>query len=122
MQTTQKKAVAAYLALSMMARKPMNSFAAFKLFRLKKALADIVEFQSDQEHKLVEELGGSITETGEILLEDKEKRAEYASRHRELEEMECEIDTKRIIMTMKELPDLSLADMEALDEFIEWRE
>ena len=47
MQTTQKKAVAAYLALSMMARKPMNSFAAFKLFRLKKALADIVEFQSD---------------------------------------------------------------------------
>ena len=36
--------------------------------------------------------------------------------------MECEIDTKRIIMTMKELPDLSLADMEALDEFIEWRE
>ena len=70
----------------------------------------------------MEELGGSITETGEILLEDKEKRAEYASRHRELEEMECEIDTKRIIMTMKELPDLSLADMEALDEFIEWRE
>ena len=41
METTQGKAVAAYATLNQMARKPMNSFTAYKLFKLKKALGMI---------------------------------------------------------------------------------
>lgn len=122
METTQGKAVSAYAALAQMSRKPMPSFAAYKLFRLKKALAPIIEFQSEQEAKIVEELGGQINENGTIQLEDPEKRREYVDRHRELEAMTCEVDTKQIVMHMKELPDLSLSEIEALDEFIEWKE
>lgn len=123
MKTTQGKAVTAYITLATMARKQMPSFAAYKLFRLKKKLADIVEFQSDQEQKLAEELGGAFNpENGTLQISDPDKRKEYNDRHRELEDMECEIQGEKIIMTMKEMPDLSMADMETLDEFVEWRE
>ena len=122
METTQGKAVSAYAALAQMSRKPMPSFSAFKLFRLKKALSPIVEFQSEQETKIVEELGGKISENGSIQLEDSDKRKEYAERHKELDSMECEIESKKIVMYMKELPDLSIAELDALEEFIEWKE
>lgn len=122
METTQGKAVAAYVTLAQMGKKPMNSFAAYKLFRLKKALAPIIEFQSEQEMKIVEELGGRITEAGAIMIEDKDKRREYNERHKELENMACDVNTERISMFMKELPELSVADMETLDEYIEWKE
>lgn len=122
MKTTQGKAVAAFTTLAMMARRTMPTLAAYKLFKLKKALADIVDFQSEQEMKLIEELGGSISDSGQLQLDTKEKRKEYAERHKELEAMECEVPTEKICMWMKELPELSLADMEALDEFVIWKE
>lgn len=122
METTQGKAIAAYGTLAQLGRKTMPSFAAYKLFRLKKALSPMIEFQTEQEEKLVDELGGRITETGVILFAEKEKQAEYAKRHRELEALACEVETERIRMYMKELPEISPEQMEALDEFIEWKE
>ena len=122
METTQGKAIAAYGTLAQLGRKTMPSFAAYKIFRLKKALAPVLEFQTELEDKLVEELGGKITETGVILFAEKENQAEYARRHRELEAIGCEVDTARIQMTMKELPEISPEQMEALDDFIEWKE
>ena len=121
METTQGKAVAAFTALARLSQKQMNSFAAYKLFRLKKALAPVVEFQSEQEVKIVQELGGTVSESGAINL-DGEKRAEYFSRHKELEELKCDVSTEKLSMFMKELPDLTMADMESLDDFIDWKE
>lgn len=121
METTQGKAVAAFTTLAQMSRKPMTSFAAYKLFRLKKALAPVVEFQSEQEIKIVEELGGTVSDTGAINL-DGDKRAEYFTRHKELEELKCDVSTEKLSMFMKELPDLTMADMESLDDFIDWKE
>lgn len=122
MKTTQGKAVAVFSALAQMSRKPMNSFAAFKLFRLKKAVAPIVEFQSEQEIKIVEELGGKVTDAGAIMIEDKDKRKEYSDKHKELESMECDVDIEKLTMYMKEIPEITLADMEILEDFIEWKE
>lgn len=122
MKTTQGKVVKAFNVLATMSSKPMNSFAAYKLFRLKKALTPVVEFQSEQEYKLIEELGGTIDQNGRIHIEDKEKQVEFITRHQELEKMECEIETEKISMFPKELPDISLSDMESLEEFIEWKE
>ena len=125
METTQGKAVNAYTALARMSQKPMNSFAAFKLFKLKKTLAPIVEFQSEQEQKLVEEIGATITEFGAIVWDKKkeaQQRKEYADRHKELEDMPCDVETKKITMFMKEIPEITIADMDALTEFIEWKE
>ena len=122
METTQGKAVAAYATLNQMARKPMNSFTAYKLFKLKKALGMIVEFQSEQEVKLIKELGGQVAESGAILIDDKEKRMEYAKRHKELEELVCDVNIEPMVMHMKELPEITMADMDTLETFIEWKE
>ena len=122
MKTTQGKAVAAFSALNKMARRPMGSFAAYKLFRLKKALRDIVDFQAEQESKLLDELGGTYTEDGNGKFETTEKAEEFIERHKELENMECEIETERIVMYMKEIPEISLAEMEILETFIDWKE
>ena len=122
METTQGKAVAAYAALNQMARKPMNSFTAYKLFKLKKAVGMIVEFQSEQERKIIQELGGSVSEAGAILIDDKEKRIEYAKRHKELEDLPCDVNIEKMTMHMKELPEMTMADMDILEEFIDWKE
>ena len=122
MKTTQGKAVASFSALTKMARRPMGSFAAFKLFRLRKALRDIVDFQTEQEQKLLEELGGAFTDEGNAKFDTTEKADEFVKRHKELENMECEIETERIAMYMKEIPEISLAEMEILETFIDWKE
>ena len=122
MKTTQGKAISAFITLMEMSKKPMTGQAAFKLFKLKKKLRDIVDFQTEQEQKLAEELGGTITENGKIEFTDPSLYPEFKRRHKELEDLECEIETEKISMTMKELPDMSIAEMDALDEFIDWRE
>lgn len=122
MTTKQGTVVNAYAVLMGMSRKPLNSFTAYKLFRLKKKLAPIVEFQREQELKIVEEVGGSISEAGEVQFEDTESRKKFVEQQRELGELECEVEAEKITMMPKELPELSVSDMEALEEFIDWKE
>lgn len=126
MKTTQGKAVSALIAINRISGQKMPSFAAYKLFRLRKKLKDVAEFQGEQEEKLVEELGGKINDMGRVIWNDPgekaAKDAEYAKRHKELEDMECEIDTEKIMMTFKEISEITPQDMEALDDFIEWKE
>ena len=122
MKTKQGKVTVAFRAILNVAQQPLPSFAAFKLFRLKKALQEIIDFQAEQEQKITEELGGSIDAMGRFHFENDEKSKQFLERHKELDDMECEIGTERISMFMKEIPEISISDMEALDEFIEWKE
>lgn len=122
MKVQQKQAVSAYTSLTIIARKPMPSFAAYKLFRLKKKLKDTVEFQTEQEESIVKEMGGEVMENGSVLFDDKGKYTEFKKRQTELDEMECDVETEKISMYMKELPELSIADLENLEPFIDWKE
>ena len=123
MKLKQRQAVSAFTSLVTIARKPMPSFAAYKLFRLKKKLKDVIDFQTEQEQKIVDELGGTVAENGTVLFDDKSKYPEFAAKQKELDEMECEIEgDDKIIMVMKELPEMSIADIEALEPFIDWKE
>ena len=121
MKTTQEKAVNAYGALNRMAQKPMNSFTAYKLFKLKKALQDPTDFQIEQEKKMVAELGGTVTETGQVVLDEENKR-KFNEQRKELNAMECEIDRGKTEIYLAEIKDITLAEMEALEDFIEWKE
>lgn len=121
MKTTQGKAISAFTTLAQMGRKPINSLSAYKLFRLKKALSHVVEFQSEQEYKLIDELGGTVTESGAISL-DREGAEKYRARHKELEETECEIDTDRVELRVSDIPEISVSDIESLETFIDWKE
>ena len=122
MKTTQRNALNAFSVIAVMARKPMNSTAAYKLFKLKKALSEIVEFQAEQEKKLVGEHGGSITETGRVSFNDKAKEEEYTKAYRELQGLECDVPVERLTMRLVDVPEITIAEIESLDPFIEWKE
>ena len=122
MITTQGKALSAYTTLLMMSKKPMNSLSSYKLFKIKKALADIVEFQAEQERKLVANYGGSVNENGRVMFTDKTQEAEYGKAFKELQTLECEVNVEPIEMNPVEIPDMSISEIEILSPFIEWKE
>lgn len=121
MKTTQEKALNAYAALNKMAQRSMNSFTAYKLFKLKKALQDPVDFRIEQERKIIEELGGTMTETGQAVLEGESLKA-FNEKVKELNALECEIEREKTVIFLAEIKDITLAEMEALENFIEWKE
>ena len=128
MKTKQETAVKAYTALWEMAKRPLNSLAAYRLFRLKKALTPVLEFQVEQEEKIIADLGGTVADSGAVrfdnLSEDKvkERQIEYIKKRRELNGMECEVDIDKQSMSVAEIPDISIHEMETLDDFIDWKE
>ena len=122
MKTTHGTAVTALITINRIGQSPMPSFAAYKLFRLKKKLKDAADFQTEQETKLVEEMGGQIGERGKVNFDDPEKYIQFAEKQKELSDMEYEVEGEKIGMYMTELPNLSVGDMETLDPFIDWKE
>ena len=122
MKTTHGAAVNALITINKIGQSPIPSFAAYKLFRLKKKLADAADFQTEQETKAIAEMGGKVGDRGKVLFEEPEKYVEFAKRQKELSDMEYEFDGDKISMYMTELPNLSVGDMESLDAFIEWKE
>lgn len=121
MKTTQEKALNAYAALNRMAQRSMNSFTAYKLFKLKKALQDPVDFRIEQERKMIEELGGTMTETGQTVLDSESQKA-FNEKVKELNALECEIEREKTVIFLAEIKDITLSEMEALEDFIKWKE
>ena len=119
MKAKQGQAVLAYGVLNLMGKRQLNTGTAFKLFKLKKKLDDIVQFQAEQENNLAESCGGKI-ENGRLILPD-DKKAEYAEKHKEIAEAECEID-ERISLPLREIPFSTIEEIEALDPFINFTE
>ena len=116
MKITQGQAVSAFTVLKSMGRRQLNPNTAFQLFKLKKKLEDIVEFQIEQENNLAESLGGTI-DNGRLNLPD-DKLKEYAEKHKEISDTECEIDTEKVTLSLGEIPTITIDEIEALDPVI----
>ena len=116
-KTTQGKALNAYSTINRI-RNKIKGKDALNLFHLKNVLQENVDFQVEQERSLIEEYGGTVTETGAVLIEDKDKRLEFQQAYRELQEMECEVKTEPLTMSIDRNPDITLDDIEQLDGFI----
>lgn len=116
-KTTQGKALNAYSTINRI-RNKIKGKDALNLFHLKNVLQENVDFQVEQERSLVEEYGGTVTETGAVLIEDKDRRLEFQQAYRELQEMECEVKTEPLTMSIDRNPDITLDDIEQLDGFI----
>lgn len=116
-KTTQGKALNAYSTINRI-RNKIKGKDALNLFHLKNVLQENVDFQVEQERSLVEEYGGTVTETGAVLIEDKDRRLEFQQAYRELQEMECEVKTEPLTMSIDRNPDVTLDDIEQLQDFI----
>ena len=114
---TQGEAVKAYGAIIKMGQKATGT-AAFSLFRLKKELKEIFEFQNEEEQKIIQKFGGQVIEGGILVIADKEKREQAIAEIEELHKMECEIQPVKIQASA--IPEITLAEIEALDGFVEF--
>jgi hypothetical protein len=118
---TQGQALKAYTALMGMGRKAVGK-AAFSLFRMKQQLKTVIDFQAEQEQAMVERHGGQITEDGKILFAEVEQRKAFAKERAELERMEIDPEIPEITMKAKDIPDICMDEIEALEGFIKFEE
>ena len=116
MKTTQGKATQAYITLANMSARVLPANAAYRLYKLKKALKDTFDFQTEEERKYVRELGGEVTENGQIILTEKEKKEEFAQKRKELEAMEIELKIDIPTVSINDMKEASLLELEALEQ------
>ena len=101
-----------------------NTATARKLFSLKKLLQPEFEFYAEEEKKLIDELGGTVTEDGAILFADQaEGLRKLAEGRKELQATECDIpiDTP-IIFRDNEGIQVSGDELEILEGLAEFKE
>lgn len=122
MKVIQGKVIPAMATINSLGQTSMKSATAYKLFRLKKAMETIIEFQVDQEQKIIDELGGEITQNGMVHFANQENGVKFAERRDELANMECDLDIEKQDIFMSEIPEISIAGIESLEEFINWIE
>ena len=118
-RTTQQKVIAAYTTLTAL-RKKVRGKDALDLFYLKNALQTNIDFQAEEEAKLVADHGGKVTDGGQIIIEDPEKRASFQKAMGELGAMECEIKAEPVKVSLDRNPDITLGEIEALDGFVKF--
>ena len=119
--TTHGKAYAAFMAIVQI-RNMVKGMDALHAFHMKNALKDSVDFIGEEEIRLVEEFGGVIAETGQILIPDKKKQVEYIKARKQLDDMPCEIQTEPIRIRIDRCPDVNAEQVEALDGFVIFEE
>ena len=118
-KTTQQKVITAYTTLTAL-RKKVRGKDALDLFYLKNALQTNIDFQAEEEAKLVADHGGKVTDGGQIIIEDPEKRASFQKAMGELGAMECEIKAEPVKVSLDRNPDITLGEIEALDGFVKF--
>lgn len=128
MKTTQKKAVNAYNALTEIGKQPFPIRDALNLLVLRKKLETAMEFQLQEEQKLIDEYqptvdGGKITMPYDEKDEAVQARAkEFFRKLADLNQMEIEIDADPAPVGIPDGVIIKPETLAALDGFIEWGE
>lgn len=120
-QTTHGKAYSAFLALNQI-RGSVRGMDALHIFHLKNRLKESVDFMGEEEVRLVNEAGGTITEGGMVIIPEREKKVEYLKARKELDDLPCEIHTEPIVIRIDRCPDVTGEQIEMLDEFVIFEE
>ena len=107
--------IEAYNALDGMGKK-VTGKTAFKLFGVKKKLEEIIQFQLEEEKKLIEKYEGTVNESGLIRFANPEKSAEFFREKKELYSVDYGIDA--IEVDIDSVPDVTLEEIEALDGIV----
>ena len=84
MKITQKQAMDAYKVVRKLEYQDMSGSDAKKLFDMRKLLEPQFQFQDEQEHKLIEQLGCKLSEIGEIAFPDVETQQKYLDKLNEI--------------------------------------
>ena len=124
MKTTLAKVVDGARIISRLNRVTMRSTTtARKIFSLKKLLEPGFEFYAEEEKKLIDKLGGAISEDGTILFADEDGYKKLAEGRKELFDTEWDVPIdKPIIFHDSEVVPVSGEDIEKLEGLADFKE
>lgn len=117
MESTQENVLNAYKAIGKI-RNKVKGKSALALYKLKRELQVNVDFQIEEERKLVDAYDGTINENGFIEIPDAIKRSEFAKAYAELNATECGIDSEPVTVSMDSCPEITLDEIESLAGFV----
>ena len=111
-------AIKAFSMINKMGNK-VTGKTAYEMFKLKTELKKIVDFQSEEEMKLVDKYGGIVEQNGLIVISDGENRYKFQQEHIELGNLECDI--KPIDVELDRIPEITMEEIEALYGFVNFK-
>ena len=121
MELNHGQAYTAFLALNQI-RGMVKGMDALHVFSLKNQLKPAIDFIAEEEVKLVGDYGGTITETGMILIPDKEKRPAYMKARQELDNLPLQNQPEPITIQIDRCPDVTAEQIEQLAGFVNFTE
>ena len=120
-QTTHGKAYNAFIALSQV-RSLVKGMDALHVFHMRNMLKEAVDFMAEEEMRLVGEAGGTVTDSGMVIIPDPAKKAEYMKARAELDGMPYEVDADPVVIRIDRCPDVTGEQIEMMDGFVEFVE
>lgn len=116
-KTTQGDAVTAYKAITAL-RQRVRGKEALALHHLKRVLQENMDFQAEEEERLIAEYGATVIPGGMVTIEDAEKRMAFQVAHKALQDTECEVDAEPVTISIESNPDITLEEIEQLEPFV----
>ena len=95
---------------------------ALHVFHMKNMLKEAVDFMAEEEMRLVSEAGGTVTDSGMVIIPDPAKKAEYMKARAELDGMPYEAETDPVVIRIDRCPDVTGEQIEMMDGFVQFVE
>ena len=123
----QGKIIKAYMAINKLYEQKLPLSVSHKLWMLRQKLTPTWDFQVDKEHEVILKYDPNISVDGNVTFksdaDSKACREEYNKVCAELENIDVDLgDFKKVTIHLDDKIELSLGDIEALDEFVDFVE
>lgn len=115
----QQQALTAYTTIIGLGKRATGK-SAFALFKLKSRLKELVDFQSEEEMKLIEKHHGKLEANGFVTFEDDEERTKFVKERGELAYMDIDPEIAPVTINPEQIPDINIEEIEALNGFVEF--
>lgn len=119
--TTLGNAYNAFVTINQI-RNKVKGIDALHIYHMKNMLTESVDFMAEEDARLVSEAGGTVTDSGMVIIADKAKRSEYLKARKELDNQETEIQADPITIMIERCPDVTAEQIEMLDGFVVFEE
>ena len=87
------------------------------IFNIRKQMAAHVDFYNDEIKKLLDEYKPTVE--GNLLHFEKEEQAkEFSEKRNKIDDFEVEINNEKPIIKLSDIPDITVQQMEQLEDFI----
>lgn len=116
----QQQIVNAYKVIQKYKEKELPLDISYGLFKLKKLLQPAWDFELEEEGKIFDKYHPTQGENNELTFASVEDKTNFAKDMASLLDMESDYDEDKVIIDFNNRLDLTLTDIEALDDFVQF--